>query len=219
MLLDPLVDVLLEDVDEGAGSAVGGGLGLLEGLVELDDADRRAVHLGDFVRETEVPLIRLDAEERERGKGDTADAGDTVTEAPFAIAIARAGGLGFIHKNMSPERQAEHVDMVKRSESGMIMNPITLGPDRPLREAASLMKRFRISGVPIVDVNLGRVGHRIPAATLSAVQGAAFSGAGDTLYLGDYQGGLRVLDISADGVALLCPIEGHLGFEPFGVGW
>ncbi|HEU5049383.1 MAG TPA: IMP dehydrogenase [Gemmatimonadales bacterium] len=76
---------------------------------------------------------------------------DTVTEADMAIAMARAGGIGVIHKNMSVERQAAEVDRVKRSESGMIMNPITLGPDRPLREAMALMRRFRISGVPIVD--------------------------------------------------------------------
>lgn len=76
---------------------------------------------------------------------------DTVTESDMAIAMARAGGIGVIHKNMSVERQAAEVDRVKRSESGMIMNPITLGPDRPLREAAALMKRFKISGVPIVD--------------------------------------------------------------------
>ena len=76
---------------------------------------------------------------------------DTVTEADMAIAMARAGGIGVIHKNMSVDRQAAEVDRVKRSESGMIMNPITLGPDRPLREAVSLMRRFRISGVPIVD--------------------------------------------------------------------
>ena len=60
---------------------------------------------------------------------------DTVTEADMAIAMARAGGIGVLHKNMSIERQAAEVDRVKRSESGMIMNPITLGPDRPLREA------------------------------------------------------------------------------------
>jgi IMP dehydrogenase len=76
---------------------------------------------------------------------------DTVTEADMAIAMARAGGIGVLHKNMTIERQAAEVDRVKRSESGMIMNPITLGPDRPLREAHALMRRFRISGVPIVD--------------------------------------------------------------------
>ena len=76
---------------------------------------------------------------------------DTVTEAEMAMAMAREGGIGVIHKNMPIDRQAAEVDRVKRSESGMIMNPITLGPDRPLREATQLMARFRISGVPIVD--------------------------------------------------------------------
>jgi IMP dehydrogenase len=76
---------------------------------------------------------------------------DTVTEADMAMAMARAGGIGVLHKNMSVERQAAEVDKVKRSESGMILNPITLGPDRPVREAYSLMRRFKISGVPIVD--------------------------------------------------------------------
>jgi len=78
---------------------------------------------------------------------------DTVTESEMAIAMARAGGIGVLHKNMSIERQAAEVDRVKRSESGMILNPITLGPDRPLREAAGMMSRFRISGVPIVDAD------------------------------------------------------------------
>lgn len=76
---------------------------------------------------------------------------DTVTESDMAIAMARAGGIGVIHKNMTIERQAAEVDRVKRSESGMILNPITLGPDRPVRDAHALMRRFRISGVPIVD--------------------------------------------------------------------
>lgn len=76
---------------------------------------------------------------------------DTVTEAEMAIAMARAGGIGVLHKNMTIDRQAAEVDRVKRSESGMILNPITLGPDRPVREAAGLMARFKISGVPIVD--------------------------------------------------------------------
>lgn len=76
---------------------------------------------------------------------------DTVTEAEMAIAMARAGGIGVIHKNMTIDRQAAEVDRVKRSESGMIMNPITLGPERTLREANALMARFKISGVPIVD--------------------------------------------------------------------
>ncbi|MFH0777191.1 MAG: IMP dehydrogenase [Candidatus Eisenbacteria bacterium] len=74
---------------------------------------------------------------------------DTVTEARLAIAIAREGGIGFIHKNMGIEEQAAEVDRVKRSESGMITNPITLSPEAPVRQALQLMERFKISGVPI----------------------------------------------------------------------
>ena len=76
---------------------------------------------------------------------------DTVTESDMAMAMARAGGIGVIHKNMSIDRQAAEVDRVKRSESGMILNPITLAPDGTLREAVALMRRFKISGVPIVN--------------------------------------------------------------------
>ena len=76
---------------------------------------------------------------------------DTVTESEMAIAMARAGGIGVVHKNMSIDRQASEVDRVKRSESGMILNPITLAPDATLREANALMMRFKISGVPVVD--------------------------------------------------------------------
>jgi len=76
---------------------------------------------------------------------------DTVCESEMAIAMARAGGMGVIHKNMSIDRQAAEVDRVKRSESGMILNPITLAPGGTLREAVGMMNRFKISGVPIVD--------------------------------------------------------------------
>jgi IMP dehydrogenase len=76
---------------------------------------------------------------------------DTVTESPLAIAIAQQGGLGVIHKNLSIERQAEEVDKVKRSESGMIVDPVTIRPDRPVREALGVMERYHISGVPVVD--------------------------------------------------------------------
>ena len=76
---------------------------------------------------------------------------DTVTESEMAIAMARAGGIGVIHKNMSIDRQSAEVDRVKRSESGMILNPITLTPEALLGEAVALMSRFKISGVPIVD--------------------------------------------------------------------
>ncbi len=76
---------------------------------------------------------------------------DTVTESSMAIGIAREGGIGIIHKNLTPENQAAEVDMVKRSESGMIIDPITLPPDRPIQEALAMMRRFRISGIPIVE--------------------------------------------------------------------
>ena len=83
---------------------------------------------------------------------------DTVTESEMAIAMARAGGIGVLHKNMSIDRQAAEVDRVKRSESGMIRNPITLQPGATLREAVALMARFHISGVPVVDAGGTLVG-------------------------------------------------------------
>src|SRR5580692_11729247 len=73
---------------------------------------------------------------------------DTVTESHLAIALAQQGGIGFIHRNMPLERQAEEVDRVKRSESGMIVDPITIGPDESIADARRLMTRYRISGVP-----------------------------------------------------------------------
>jgi len=76
---------------------------------------------------------------------------DTVTEANLAIALARQGGIGFIHKNLSIEEQATEVDKVKRSESGMIVNPITVKPMQKIREALDLMEKFKISGVPVTD--------------------------------------------------------------------
>ena len=76
---------------------------------------------------------------------------DTVTESDMAIAMARAGGIGVLHKNMSIDRQAMQVDIVKRSESGVISNPYTLPDTATLREATNLMNRFRVSGIPIVD--------------------------------------------------------------------
>ena len=83
---------------------------------------------------------------------------DTVTEADMAIAMAREGGAGTIHKNMSIERQAELVDRVKRSENGVITNPLFLHPDNFVYEAEELMHKFRISGVPICDENKKLVG-------------------------------------------------------------
>ncbi len=77
---------------------------------------------------------------------------DTVTEANMAIAMAQHGGLGVIHKNMPVERQAEEVDRVKRSESGMIVEPVTIGPDQLVRDSLEVMATYKISGLPVVDV-------------------------------------------------------------------
>lgn len=83
---------------------------------------------------------------------------DTVTESALAIAIAREGGIGIIHKNMSISQQAQEVDRVKRSESGVITNPFSLTPEHHVYDAEELMGKFRISGVPIVDANKKLVG-------------------------------------------------------------
>src|SRR5208282_523548 len=74
---------------------------------------------------------------------------DTVTESHLAIALAQQGGIGIVHRNMSIERQAEEVDRVKRSESGMIVDPITIDPEENIAAARALMQRYRISGVPV----------------------------------------------------------------------
>jgi IMP dehydrogenase len=76
---------------------------------------------------------------------------DTVTEARMAIAMARQGGVGILHRNLSIEDQAAQVDMVKRSEAGMVSNPVTCGPDNTLAEVDTLCARYRVSGVPVVD--------------------------------------------------------------------
>ncbi|RPH99080.1 MAG: CBS domain-containing protein, partial [Calditrichaeota bacterium] len=76
---------------------------------------------------------------------------DTVTESELAIALAREGGIGIIHKNSSIPEQVAEIDRVKRSESGMIMNPFTLAPECKISEAKELMHRYRISGIPILD--------------------------------------------------------------------
>jgi IMP dehydrogenase len=76
---------------------------------------------------------------------------DTVTESHLAIALAQQGGIGIIHKNMPIERQAEEVDRVKRSESGMIVDPVTVGPGQKIQEALEIMRRYKVSGVPVVE--------------------------------------------------------------------
>ena len=83
---------------------------------------------------------------------------DTVTEASMAIAIAREGGIGILHKNLTIEEQCGEVDKVKRSESGMIRNPITLTPDKTIGDALELMKKYRVSGIPVVENDQKLVG-------------------------------------------------------------
>src|SRR5579864_7491201 len=82
---------------------------------------------------------------------------DRVTEARMAIAMAREGGLGIIHRNMSPEQQAQEVDKVKRSEHGIIVNPVSLSPDKTIHDAILLMERYHISGVPITEPGTNRL--------------------------------------------------------------
>ena len=83
---------------------------------------------------------------------------DTVTEAPMAIAIAREGGIGVIHKNMSIEDQARQVAIVKRAENGMIYDPITIKRGKTVREALDLMAEYHIGGIPVVDDEMRLVG-------------------------------------------------------------
>jgi len=81
---------------------------------------------------------------------------DTVTESSLAIALAQQGGMGIVHRNLTIEEQADEVDKVKRSESGMIVDPITIRPSKPIREALAMMAKYKISGVPVTDKD-GRV--------------------------------------------------------------
>src|ERR1700761_1585203 len=78
---------------------------------------------------------------------------DTVTEASLAIAIAQAGGIGILHKNMSVQAQADEVRKVKRSESGMIQDPVTLHESAIVSEAVKIMREYRIGGIPVIDAN------------------------------------------------------------------
>src|SRR3954467_1278793 len=76
---------------------------------------------------------------------------DTVTESHLAIALAQQGGIGIVHRNMPVDRQAEEVDRVKRSESGMIVDPVTIAPEKKISDALEVMRRYRISGVPVTE--------------------------------------------------------------------
>ena len=98
---------------------------------------------------------------------------DTVTEARLAIAMAQAGGIGVIHRNLSPEDQAEHVRRVKKFESGMVINPLTIHPEATLAEALEIMTQNGISGLPVVDKKNGRAGKLVGILTNRDVRFAA----------------------------------------------
>ena len=99
---------------------------------------------------------------------------DTVTEARLAIALAREGGMGIIHRNMPPEAQAAEVEKVKRSQSGMIVEPISLLPDALLSEAETIMSTYHISGVPIINEN-GKIVGILTNRDIRFVQPADYS--------------------------------------------
>ena len=103
---------------------------------------------------------------------------DTVTEAPLAIAMARQGGIGIVHRNLSVAEQVTEVDRVKRSQSGMITDPVTLPPDAPVRAALDLMARYKISGIPIVDGGGKLVGHPHRTATCASSRTTTRSSSG-----------------------------------------
>jgi IMP dehydrogenase len=124
---------------------------LLERLVEgltFDDVLLKPARSG--VLPSEVDTRTLLTKNIQLNIPIVSSAMDTVTESHLAIALAQQGGIGIIHRNMAIDRQAEEVDRVKRSESGMIVDPVTVDPDQKIYEALDIMKRFRISGVPVV---------------------------------------------------------------------
>ncbi|HVY90466.1 MAG TPA: IMP dehydrogenase, partial [Hyphomonadaceae bacterium] len=90
---------------------------------------------------------------------------DTVTEARLAIAMAQAGGIGIIHRNLSVDGQADEVRRVKRFESGMVINPITVGPETTLAELSKLREQHQISGVPVVEAGNGKTGKLVGIIT------------------------------------------------------
>ena len=121
---------------------------------------------------------------------------DTVTEARMAIAIAREGGIGIIHKNMSIEQQADEVDKVKRSENGVIVNPFSLTENHLVSDANALMGKYKISGVPIVD-NVGKLVGIITDQDifklLINITGARVEGMQFAFELPDTPGSMRVI--------------------------
>ena len=135
--------------DTAADSQELGGHGL--GSVALTFDDVLLVPLASDVLPYEVDTTTRLCDRLELNIPLVSAAMDTVTESRLAIALARLGGLGVVHRNMAVEHQAEEVDRVKRSEAGMVLNPVKILPDRPVAEALELMRRFHISGVPVVE--------------------------------------------------------------------
>src|SRR3712207_1004983 len=128
---------------DGSGSPSGDGLGRVRQAIALTFDDVLLVPRRSATHPRDVDIASRFSRGITLNVPFISAAMDTVTESEMAIAVARAGGIGVIHKNMSIDRQAAEVDRVKLSESGMILNPITLGPDATLREAVALMQRFK----------------------------------------------------------------------------
>src|SRR6202012_2936832 len=156
------------------------GKGLIDARMEQRPAIREALTFDDVLLvpgHSEVLPGQVDTRTRltktvELGIPLISAAMDTVTEAGLAIAMAQAGGMGVIHKNLGVEEQAEHVRRVKRFESGMVVNPVTIGPEATLADALSLMGRNHISGIPVVE-GTGRPGKLVGILTNRDVRFAA----------------------------------------------
>ena len=137
-------------LDQAQARAADGGAGAAPEIREgLTFDDVLLVPSASEVLPPEVDLRTRLTREIELNTPLVSAAMDTVTEHETAICMARNGGIGIVHKNLSAEDQAREVDKVKRSESGMIVDPITMRPEQPIREALEVMARFRISGVPV----------------------------------------------------------------------
>src|SRR3954452_863310 len=123
--------------------------GKLREALTFDDV---LIDLGlSALRPSEVDIRRRVTREIALNVPIVASAMDTVTEAKMAIAMAQAGGLGVIHRNLDPEQQASQVRQVKKFESGMVVNPVTIAPDATLADALALMQDHGISGIPVVE--------------------------------------------------------------------
>ena len=119
----------------------------------FDDVLLQPAH--SVVMPGQVDIATRIAEDIELNLPILSSAMDTVTEGRLAIAMAQAGGIGVVHRNLTPQEQAEEVRQVKKFESGMVVNPVTIGPDATLADALGLMRTYRISGIPVVENERG----------------------------------------------------------------